>query len=301
MSANAAPYVGRFAPSPTGPLHFGSLLAAAGSYLRARQAGGRWLLRIEDIDPPREVAGASDSILRCLELYGFEWDGDVTYQSAQPERYRDALRQLGNLVYRCTCSRADIVRDGKRLGVPAGIYPGTCRNQLRDPRLPGTWRVRFPLCPAFDDLLQGHIEAGFAGDDFVVWRRQDWPAYQLAVALDDGAQGITEVVRGVDLLDSTPRQIYLLRQLGFRPPAYMHLPVCVAADGEKLSKQTGARALDTAHPGTVLWHALAALRATPPTGLAAQPVAEIWRWAIRHWSPNALKNIKTVFMPAAVN
>jgi len=213
-------YVGRFAPSPTGPLHLGSLVTAVASYLDARRHGGKWLVRMEDVDLPRCVSGADLDILRTLEAFGFEWDGPVMYQTTRTEAYQaelDRLRAAG-LAYPCSCSR-------KEIGAP--VYPGTCRNGVRDPGRPVAWRV----------------DGGGETDDFVIRRSDGLFAYQLAVVVDDAAQGVTDVVRGADLLDSTPRQMRLQRLLGYPVPRYVHIPVVTNAAGEKLSKQTLAPAL----------------------------------------------------------
>jgi glutamyl-Q tRNA(Asp) synthetase len=284
-------YIGRFAPSPTGPLHFGSLLAATASFLQARAAGGRWLLRIEDIDPPRAQAGADTLILRALETYGFEWDGAVRYQSRSREAHLaaiDALLGAGD-AYRCGCSRRDLA------DAPSGplgpIYPGTCRAGSQASKF--AIRVRTDDHPvAFDDALQGRQAQRLQSEsgDFIVYRRDELIAYHLAVAVDDAREGITEVVRGIDLLDSTPRQIHLQRLLGLPTPAYLHIPVAENAAGQKLSKQSGAQALDLNAPRPALLAALRAL-ALPVCGdLAAARLPDIWDWAVTQWRPLALRN-----------
>ncbi|MGE0080848.1 MAG: tRNA glutamyl-Q(34) synthetase GluQRS [Thiohalomonadaceae bacterium] len=274
-------YVGRFAPSPTGPLHFGSLVAATGSFLRARAMGGRWLVRVEDIDPPREVPGAADAILRALEAFGLEWDGPVLYQSSRLDAYREALDALltGGLAFACTCSRKDIAQ----LAGPSGVYPGTCRRRRGLPRAAHAIRVAVgETVVEFDDLLQGPQRQDLAREvgDFVVRRADGLFAYQLAVVVDDAFQGVTEVVRGADLLDSTPRQIHLQRLLGLPTPGYLHLPVAVDAAGQKLSKQTHAAPLDPARPLPAIAQALRFLGLAPgPELLEADPAAA-WAWAI---------------------
>lgn len=245
-------YVGRFAPSPTGPLHFGSLVAALASHMEARAAKGKWLLRMEDLDPPREQAGAADEILRALEKLGLEWDGPVLAQSARSERYLAALDDLSRrgLTYPCACTRRELedsalAIDGSR------IYPGTCRLGVAPGKTARTQRLRTHGAPiGFADLIQGWTEqsVGKAVGDFVLLRADGITAYQLAVVVDDMDQGVTDVVRGADLLDSTARQIHLQRLLGCRTPRYAHVPVALNAAGEKLSKQTGARPLDLADP-----------------------------------------------------
>jgi glutamyl-Q tRNA(Asp) synthetase len=229
-------YRGRFAPSPTGPLHFGSLVAALGSYLDAKAHGGQWLVRIEDVDTPRVVPGAADDILRTLERFGLHWDGPVLYQSSRIAAYEAVLDDLRarRLVFPCGCSRKDV---GDR-------YPGTCRLGSREIR---TWRFRVPgETVAFHDRRLGpqHQNVEEYCGDFVLKRADGLFAYQLAVVVDDAAQGITDVVRGEDLLDSTARQILLQRALGYPEPRYLHLPIATNALGQKLSKQNGATALD---------------------------------------------------------
>jgi glutamyl-Q tRNA(Asp) synthetase len=246
-------YVGRFAPSPTGPLHFGSLVAALASYMQARAAKGKWLLRIEDLDLPREQPGAADQILRALERFGFEWDGPVLWQSARLERYRAVLEDLlrRGFAYPCGCSRKELedsalAIDGSR------IYPGTCRHGLAPGKSPRAVRLRTHATPiGFDDLIQGPAQQRVEREvgDFVLKRADGVYAYQLAVVVDDFDQGVTDVVRGADLLDSTARQIHLQRILGAPAPRYAHVPVAVDATGQKLSKQTGATPIDLADPG----------------------------------------------------
>ena len=254
---------GRFAPSPTGPLHLGSLVAAVGSWLFARRAGGRWLVRIEDLDTPRVVPGADVAILDTLRRYGLEWDGDVVWQSRRIVLYEEALATLRarGLVFDCACSRAELQRaaSAPAAGDPAGIYPGTCRNGLPSGRAARAIRFRAPdEIVAFNDLIAGHVEenVALATGDFVV-RRADGPfAYQLAVVVDDAAQGVTQVVRGADLLTSTPRQIALQRALGYPTPHYAHLPLVLNADGTKVSKREGGVAVDGASVAETLALAL---------------------------------------------
>lgn len=269
-------YRGRFAPTPSGPLHFGSLLAAVGSYWAARASGGTWLLRIDDLDRPRVVPGAADGILRTLESFGFQWDGPVAYQSQHQEIYLQAFLDLqeAELIYPCGCSRRQL--DGYT------IYPGTCR---RSPPTRGqqAWRASVPSTPlTFHDTWLGPQEQNLAAEvgDFVVRRRDGLFAYQLAVVVDDHAAGVTHVVRGADLLDNTARQIWLHQCLGLDIPEYGHLPVAVNQRGQKLSKQTCAPALDTTQANRLLCAALAALGWETPAGLDQENVATIWRWAL---------------------
>lgn len=283
----SAPYRGRFAPSPTGPLHFGSLVAALGSYLEAKCHNGAWLVRMEDIDPPREMSGAADAILRTLEAYGFEWDGPVIYQSLRSELYDAALAKLRNdgLLYPCACTRKEIM-DSALPGIDGPIYPGTCRGGLPVGRVPRAWRVRVDAAEiVFEDAIQGTMRQNLAKDigDFVLKRADGFFAYQLAVVVDDADQGITHVVRGSDLLDSTPRQIYLQQRLDLPTPSYAHLPVATNIAGEKLSKQTLARPLELAQPASALWQALDFLGQQPPLALAGENLAELWKWAVAHW------------------
>jgi len=245
-------YVGRFAPSPTGPFDFGSLVAALASYLDAKAARGEWRVRIEDLAAPRAQAGAADDILRTLERLGLEWDGPVLRQSTRLDRYRGVLDDLARrgFAYDCGCSRKEI--EDSALGLDGGlVYPGTCRRGLAPGKKPRALRLRTHDTPVgFDDALQGRIEQRLetAVGDFVLRRADGIVAYQLAVVVDDMDQGISHVVRGADLLESTPRQIHLQRLLGAGEPRYAHVPVAVNAQGEKLSKQTGARPLDLADP-----------------------------------------------------
>ncbi|HEX3069460.1 MAG TPA: tRNA glutamyl-Q(34) synthetase GluQRS [Thermoanaerobaculia bacterium] len=237
--------IGRFAPSPTGPLHLGSLVAAVGSCLFARREGGQWLVRMEDLDTPRVIAGSADEILRALERYGLTWDGEVVYQSQRTALYDEALRLLRekNLVYDCGCSRADLQRAAS---APLGrepVYPGTCRNGLPPGRVARAIRFRAPdAVIEFDDIAAGHVEENVAIDtgDFVIRRADGVYAYQLAVVADDAEQGVTQVVRGADLLSSTARQIALQHALGLPTPSYAHLPLVTNADGSKLGKRDGA-------------------------------------------------------------
>ena len=292
---------GRFAPSPTGPLHFGSLVAAVGSYLSARSQGGEWLVRMEDLDPPREVAGAADDILRTLETYGFEWDGDILYQSRRRDAYETALATLKRqgALYACGCTRREIA-DSSVLGLEGPVYPGTCRAGVAPGRAARALRVRTDRrIIEFTDRIQGLQRAQLAIDtgDFVV-RRADGPySYQLAVVVDDAEQGITEVVRGADLLASSARQIHLQQLLGVPTPAHAHLPVVLNVHGEKLSKQTLAPALPEHERVTRLWDALEFLGQLPPPDWRAAGVREFWTAALGRWSEAAVPHRAGIVVP----
>ncbi len=280
------PYRGRFAPSPTGLLHAGSLMTAVGSYLEARSRGGEWWVRMEDLDPPREMPGAADHILRTLEAFGFEWDGEVVYQSQRHHLYQAALQQLvdSGHVYPCSCSRKEITSVASR-GVDGHVYPGWCRDGCRKPREHHAWRLRVDDTPvSFVDRLQGLYQQNLAADigDFVLLRADGFWAYQLAVVVDDAEQGMTDIVRGADLLVSTPRQIHVQRCLGLPTPDYCHLPLLVNAAGEKLSKQTLAPAINPAQVAQELRLALCRLGQLPPP--ECQTAAELWQWALANWS-----------------
>ncbi|MBI4292441.1 MAG: tRNA glutamyl-Q(34) synthetase GluQRS [Betaproteobacteria bacterium] len=307
------PYRGRFAPSPTGPLHFGSLIAALGSFCEARARRGEWLVRLEDLDRPREAPGAADAILRTLEQFGFEWQGTVMRQSDRDPAYRLAIETLlsRGALYYCACTRKEIADsaatfasdraaggpqesalsgNGERPGGEGQpverVYPGTCRGGLPPGRAARVTRVRVAdETISFCDRVQGNITQNLERDvgDFVVRRADGLFAYQLAVVVDDAAQRITEVVRGADLLGSTARQIYLQRLLGYATPSYAHLPAAVNARGEKLSKQTRAPALDAAHAVETLIAALAFLGQSPPQALLRASLRELWQWIDENW------------------
>ena len=297
----AAKHRGRFAPSPTGPLHFGSLVAAVGSYLDARAHGGEWLVRIEDVDGPRTVPGAADAILRTLDGFGFEWDGEVLVQSRRLDVYHAALvrLQLDGHVYPCACSRSEIAAATTHLSVDGGLlYPGFCRAGLPEGRAARAWRLRVPDREfVFLDRVQGEHRQNLEREvgDFVLLRADGQYAYQLAVVVDDAAQGVNSVVRGVDLLDSTARQIWLQQCLGVPMPTYAHLPVVVNESGEKLSKQTRAAAIDVAAGSTLLAQALGFLGHTAPVELRTAPVAEFWSWAIAAWSMAQVPAVRAIF------
>ncbi len=276
-------YRGRFAPSPTGPLHFGSLVAAVASFLDARHNNGEWLLRIEDVDTPRTVAGATAEILHALAACGMQHDGDIVYQSARSDAYHAALHQLRqhHHAYACACSRREIADSALR-GIEGPVYPGTCRNGISG-KAARAWRLDTRgAAIAFEDAAQGQVAQNLETQigDFVLYRADHVYAYQLAVVIDDAEQGITDIVRGADLLDSTPRQIYLQQLLGLPTPRYLHVPVAVNAAGEKLSKQTRAQAVD---PQNVLPALLAAARFLGQQPPALDTVPAFWQWAIAHW------------------
>jgi glutamyl-Q tRNA(Asp) synthetase len=272
-------YIGRFAPSPTGALHFGSLVAAVGSYLRARSLGGRWLLRIEDMDPPREVPGAAKEQVETLASFGLVPDAPVYYQSHSAARHQQALEQLleSGAAYWCGCSRRDLPADG--------IYPGTCRNGLPPGRKPRSVRMRTEDAgiECFVDAVQGEYcdHPGRIGGDFIILRGDGLIAYQLAVVVDDAASGITEVVRGADLIDSTPRQLLIYRRLGLTPPDWMHLPVVTNDSGRKLSKTDGDDPVVARPQGEALRLALRALGHEPPAG--ARQLGTQMDWALANF------------------
>lgn len=289
LSTIRSAYVGRFAPSPTGPLHIGSLLAAMASYLQARAAKGRWLVRMEDLDPPREQAGAADDILRTLEAFGFEWDDNVLYQHTRSEHYEAALQQLADreLIYYCQCSRKQIAAQAQT-GVNGPVYPGTCR-QLKHNR--GAIRIQVPdKLYTIADSVQPALEHNLRQEtgDFILKRADGLYAYQLAVVIDDADQHITEVVRGSDLFTLTPAQVFLQQTLGLTTPAYVHLPVIINQAQQKLSKQTGARAIRPEQASSLLYDCLHFLHQNPPTELAHETPDQIWRWAMAHWDLSKL-------------
>jgi len=290
-------YVGRFAPSPTGDLHLGSLLAAAGSCLDARQAGGRWLLRIEDLDTARIAAGAETRILRTLEACGFEWDGPVLRQSTRRDAYRVALETIARsgASFECSCSRKDLA-DAAGAHVAGGsAYPGTCRQGPTRPG-PTATRLRVPDGTlSFEDRIQGPQHCAWTAlGDVLIRRRDDIPAYQLAVVVDDAWQGVTDVVRGADLLGSTAWQIAIGRALAVAPPRYAHLPVLVEADGGKLSKSRRAVPIDPGSAERSLRAAFTLLGLELPAGPERAPVGELWAWAIPRWAPGGLRSLRTL-------
>jgi glutamyl-Q tRNA(Asp) synthetase len=280
-------YVGRFAPSPTGPLHFGSLVAALASWLDARAARGRWLVRIEDLDAPRAQPGAADDILRGLERVGLTWDGPVVYQSLRGARYDTALRRLQACTYWCGCTRREVADSALGLAADgAQIYPGTCRHGLPPGKTARALRVRADAAGvSFVDRVQGSREQNLAREvgDFILYRADGQVAYQLAVVVDDAEQGVTDVVRGADLIDSTARQIHLQRLLGYPVPRYLHVPVAVNDAGEKLSKQSGAPAIDPSRRGELLGRAL---------GFLGQPATADLDEAVANWDPARVPRVR---------
>ena len=285
-------YRGRFAPSPTGHLHFGSLVAAVGSYLQARAHGAAWHVRIDDIDGPRTVPGSADSILRDLERLGLEWDGPVRYQSGRVDRYREAMSILerNGWTFPCGCSRRDYDR----------IYPGTCRRGLPPGKRARTRRMRVGATSIeLDDLVQGIYRQSLRDEvgDFVVRRADGVHAYHLAAVIDDADDGIEEIVRGADLLESTPRQVHLQLCLGLRTPRYAHLPVAVNAAGQKLSKQTFAEPVSTRAPVPLLVEVLEFLGQAPETELGHAPLADFWSWALSSWRLDAVPRRKAILWP----
>jgi len=294
--ANNPPFVtnyrGRFAPSPTGPLHFGTLVAAVGSYLEAKSHDGEWLVRIENLDTQREISGASSEILRTLESLEMEWDHDVVYQSERNSVYQTTLAILDEygVIYPCTCTRREIA-DSSITGVSGPVYPGTCRSNLLNKKQIGALRVITDnSLVKFKDALRGQISQRLESEtgDFVLRRADGIYAYQLAVVVDDAEQGITHVVRGADLLDSTPRQIYLQKLLGYPILEYMHLPVAVNNQGKKLSKQNLATPLDISNPVAQLIAIISFLGQEPPTELLKNSISSFWEWAVKNWCPEKI-------------
>lgn len=293
-------YIGRYAPSPTGPLHFGSLIAAVASYCDAKANAGKWLLRIEDLDKPREISGAASTVLRQLETFGFEWDGEIIYQSQRSQYYADAFEQLQKqqLIYPCTCTRKEIADSTTHFGIEGLVYPNTCLQHAIKPNTAPAFRIKTNAVPiSFNDTIQGNIcqTLSMNSGDFVLKRADGLFTYQLAVVIDDAAQGVTHIVRGADLLASTPRQIYLQQLLQLTHPIYTHVPVATNAAGEKLSKQTKAPAVDTQSIGQALFHALDFLGQNPPTEIQNSQPDEIWSWAITNWQLHQIPCQKCYF------
>ncbi|MDO9420291.1 MAG: tRNA glutamyl-Q(34) synthetase GluQRS [Herminiimonas sp.] len=290
MAKTKNKYIGRFAPSPSGPLHAGSLVAAMASYLDAKAHQGLWLVRIEDIDEMRTVPGATDAIMQALTIFGMLHDGEIVVQSQRKHLYQAAFDRLAGHTYACGCTRKEIA--DSRLGIAAdgaAIYPGTCRNGIGEGKIARALRVRVPESNeqdetiTFDDRWLGPLTQHLATEvgDFVLKRADGYWAYQLAVVVDDADQGVTHIVRGTDLLESTGRQIYLQRLLNLPTPSYMHVPVVLNEIGEKLSKQTGAKALDLNNPLSELLHAARFLELNIDH---ADSISEFWQKAIADWA-----------------
>ena len=287
-------YRGRFAPSPSGPLHLGSLVAAVGSYLDAKAHAGKWLLRIEDIDPPREVEGAADAIMHCLDAHGLHWDEAVSYQSQHSQYYEANLAILAEkqLSYACDCTRKMIQQQG-------GHYQGHCRyREVSTQPCSVRFLNRQPVL-AFNDLHRGKVQAdpAFATEDFIIKRKDGLYAYHLAMVSDDIRQGITHVVRGADLLQPSACQLSLYQAFSARPPVYLHLPVVVTQPGLKLSKQNHAPALDNSQASSNLILVLTLLGHTPPAELTAASCDSILHWAIEHWQVARLPNVEEISLP----
>lgn len=288
---NSVPVIGRFAPSPTGDLHFGSLVSAVGSYLEAKQADGQWLIRVEDIDPPREIAGSAARIIDDLSRLGMQPDAPVLFQSSRFDAYQEAVDRLVDegLAYPCACSRKDL---------PAsGIYPGTCREGIAKGREPRSVRLNVGADSCeFIDKIQGLVTespAGISGD-FVIRRADGLFAYQLAVVIDDHFQGISQVVRGADLLDSTSRQICLQKALGYNTPDYMHLPVALSPDGKKLGKRYKTDPVAQRNPVSIVTQALRFLGQEPPSHCSLE---SLWDWALQHWNSDLVPRRKAILPP----
>ncbi len=299
-------YVGRFAPSPSGPLHYGSLVAATASYLQAKFNNGQWLLRIEDIDPPREVSGAADEILKTLECFQFEWDQAPLYQSTRYKQYREAANSLiqQNLAYACSCSRKDLA-DNIQKSELGKHYPGRCANKQLDTN---DINLNLRLHTEdedinFQDAAYGKLSCNLFKEigDIIIYRKFNLPSYALAVTVDDAYQGITEVVRGYDLLAFTPVQKFLCQQLQLSIPKFLHIPIIVNQQGQKLSKQTGAKAVSKQNCGSILVQVLKDLGQLVPEDLEKDPpgndqLRHIWSWAIKHWNVDNIPKIKQVYL-----
>jgi glutamyl-Q tRNA(Asp) synthetase len=288
------PYIGRFAPSPTGPLHFGSLVAALASYLDAKSNLGRWFLRIEDLDPPREPEGAAETILDQLQALGLAWDGEILYQSSRLAAYEAALQQLNEigLCFCCNCTRP-------RIQALGGVYDGHCRSNREIANRSREYAVRIQTvdhCISFDDLIQGeyHQNIRLEFGDFVIKRKDNLFAYQLAVVIDDAFQNVTDVVRGFDLIGSTARQIYLQQQLSIHVPRYAHFPVAANQNGEKLSKQQHASAIDVSRPDKCLLQAMKFLGLNTPSELTGESPDVLLNWAVSQWDIQNVPKLATI-------
>jgi glutamyl-Q tRNA(Asp) synthetase len=282
-------YIGRFAPSPTGPLHFGSLFAALASYLDARANQGKWLMRVEDLDPLREPVGSANLILQQLQDLGMDWDDEVLYQSSRLDAYEEVLHKLqeDGLCYTCDCTRPQI----REMGL---VYNGSCRERAAPPEMPYAQRLKTDALEiGFIDQIQGHFAQQLEGEvgDFVIRRKDELFAYQLAVVVDDAFQNITHVVRGWDLLDSTPRQIYLQRVLKYQEMHYAHIPIIVDAKGQKLSKQAFAPSIETDRASQAIFKALTFLGQAPPAELATERPKSQLEWAIDSWDVQGIAKV----------
>ncbi len=295
-------YSGRFAPTPSGPLHFGSMVAAIASFCDARAYGGSWYVRIDDLDAPRVTAGVADDILRTLEAFQLHWDGRPLYQSANVDAYHRALHLLRTRgrVFPCACSRKE-VRETGMPGPEGPVYSGACRNGLPPGQRARSLRllVDNDTAPDFTDALQGSIRQDLTAEvgDFVVYRADGAFTYHLACVVDDALLGITDIVRGADLIDSTPRQIFLQRVLGLPTPRYLHLPVATNPDGEKLSKQTRAAPVDPVRAAETIHAVLCFLGQQPPGELARWPAGAALDWAVRAWRRERLPNERAIVSP----
>ncbi|WP_326498462.1 tRNA glutamyl-Q(34) synthetase GluQRS [Methylobacter sp. YRD-M1] len=290
--------MGRFAPSPTGPLHFGSLYTALAGFLQARSQQGKWLLRIDDLDTPRNAKGSIDHILKTLDIFGLHWDDNIYYQSHNLDVYEDALHELkeNRLIYACTCSRKMLAETHPEQA-QADIYPGICRDKPPPTHTPHAFRIKTDnRIISFQDELQGFIAQNLAEQhgDFILKRKDGIIAYQFAVVVDDHRQQINHVLRGFDLLDSTPKQIYLQQQLGLATPQYMHVPIIIDTQGYKLSKQTLAQAVDLKAPNKLIFELLTLLKQAPPNELKHAETTELLDWAIAHWNPKPLEKLRAI-------
>ncbi len=295
-------YCGRFAPTPSGPLHFGSMIAAIGSFCDARAHGGQWQVRIDDIDTPRAVTGVADEILRTLEAFALQWDGRAVYESQNRDAYHHALHSLRatGRVFACSCSRREISKAGIR-GADGPVYPGTCRTAPRADRPVRSLRLRVEDSDTigFTDQLQGRFSQDLAASvgDFVIYRADGVFSYHLACAVGDAHQSITHVVRGADLIDSTPRQIYIQRLLNLPTPRYLHLPVATNRHGEKLSKQTHATPVERARAPQTIYAVLRFLGQQPPEELAHWSAQQAIDWAVNAWQRERLPNASAIELP----
>tara|TARA_B110000858_G_scaffold98931_2_gene113777 strand:+ start:10071 stop:10982 length:912 start_codon:yes stop_codon:yes gene_type:complete len=285
-------YIGRFAPSPTGPLHFGSLLAALASFLDARANQGKWLVRVDDLDPPREPVGSAELILQQLQDLGMDWDDEVLYQSSRLDAYEEILKKLqeDGLCYPCDCTRPQI----REMGL---VYNGSCRGRSTPPEMPYALRLKTDAIEiSFDDEIQGRFAQQLEIDvgDFVIRRKDELFAYQLAVVIDDEFQNITHVVRGWDLLDSTPRQIYLQKLLNYRQLSYAHIPIIVDDRGQKLSKQTFAPSIKTDSASEAIYEALTFLGQAPPAGIEKESPKSQLLWAIENWDSQTVAKVDSL-------